>query len=74
MRKRFAHHAIAVAALLLAVGLLITWSWNNSVAIVFELPEVRFREALGFIGLALSLSLLARSANRIDKLPRGEKS
>lgn len=49
------------AILMLFIGAtLVLWSWNNTLPVIFGLPSIHFKESIGLIVLALSISFIFR--------------
>ncbi|MFQ5469713.1 MAG: hypothetical protein ACE5EH_05325 [Gammaproteobacteria bacterium] len=53
-------HASKAALILFVGATLVLWSWNNTLPALFGLPSIHFKESIGLILLALSISFIFR--------------
>ncbi len=58
--KQLFYKITTIFIFILVTGTIILWSWNNSVAAMFDLPRIQFKEALGLMLLSFCFSLLLR--------------
>ena len=65
----------AKASLMLFVGAtLVLWSWNNTLPAIFGLPTIHFKESIGLVVLALSVSFIFRQSQHWIRPKQGIES
>ena len=66
--------AVRASLVVAAATLLVTWSWNGSVASIWDLRPIGSGEALGFVVLAITANVLVRGGGRRGGHKRGTRS
>lgn len=67
-------HTIKTVLMLIVGATLILWSWNNTLPTIFGLPAIHFKESIGLVVLALSVSFIFRQGRRSFRPRQGIKS
>jgi hypothetical protein len=57
-------HLFGVIAATLALGVVVTWSWNTIVPELAAGPEIRFKHALALLALTAAAGWLLRGGRR----------
>ena len=59
--KRYGSHMMKLILTFIVATLLLLWGWNTTIAYLFELPTIQFKQATGLMVLIGTISIFLRS-------------